>query len=338
MKPYFFPYRTGHFSNPYIVTLIVMVLSYLSVTAQEAQALKTVRYSVPASFLPYCSQFVADPSPENWKDAGFVQSCLEGGGVTFGEGASASYDAEKSVLTVTNKESEILVVENLLALMRMDGESQIGIVMEWIEVDHLAFSDWLFENRITEDGTELRNEVQKWIKEDRAAIIESATVAGRSGQRAKVESVDEYVYPTEYDPSEIPNKVTLKDGAESVIAAVTPTAFETRNLGTTLEADPVIGPQGLIVDINLAPEIVELEGTQHWHHKQTNPKFQIHQPTFYMQKITTSVNGLSGRYIFLGATRPLKPSDPKRSNPIVLQFVRGDVSSTSDWRRLDENE
>ena len=161
-------------------------------------------------------------------------------------------------------------------------------------------------------------------------------VAARSGQRAKVESVDEYVYPTEYNPPKIPNDVTLKDGAEAPIAATSPTAFETRNLGTTLEVDPVLGADNHTVDLSLAPENVKLKGVEQWHKKTTDPRFLTHFPTFYTMKISTQVTSQDGRYAFLGTTRPLKATNPKRKDPLVLQFVRSDVAALADWSEVTE--
>ncbi len=265
-----------------------------------------------------------------------VQESLEKQGVVFTDGASATFEESSLRLTHTNTMLRIQQVEDLLESIREQSEKLIYIYMEFIEVDHDEFSDWLFENVMDADGTPLRNEVQKWIKEGRAEIVESATVAARSGQRAKVESIDEYIYPTEYDPPEIPNEVTLKNGATAPVSAATPTAFETRNLGVTLEVDPVLGTDSKIIDINLAPELVELEGVSQWHHRTEDPRFMAHMPTFYTQRITTQLTAYDGRYAFLGTTRPLKAAKPDRKNPIVLQFVRGDVGALSDWSEIEK--
>ncbi|MDF1851258.1 MAG: hypothetical protein P1U85_10515 [Verrucomicrobiales bacterium] len=260
-----------------------------------------------------------------------VEEVLKALGVFFTEGTKAEFRETEARLIVTNTAEQLSRVEEILEEVRSRGSKVIHIYVEYIEVDHTEFSDWLFSNVLDSDGTELRNEVQKWIREGRAEIIESATVAARSGQRAKTESIDEYIYPTEYDPPEIPTEVTLKDGAEAPVSAVTPTAFETRNVGVTVEVDPVIGADDRTLDINIAPEIVKLEEIRHWHHQATDPKFKTHMPTFYTMKLTTQVTATDGRYAFLGTTRPLKAADPKRKNPIVLQFVRGDVGSILDW-------
>lgn len=252
-------------------------------------------------------------------------------GIVFDQDSSAAYNRKADQLTVINTPEQLELVEAVLQSIRDGAEKQVVIFLEYIEVDHNDFSDWLFENVMDSDGTKLRKEVQTWVKAGRAEIIESATVVARSGNRAKVESVDQYIYPTEYDPPEIPNEITLKDGAEAPITAASPTAFETRNLGVTLEVDPVLGADNATIDLNLSPELVELEKVEAWHNKAVDPKFMTHMPSFYLQKITTQVTAQHGRYVFIGATRPLKAANPERKNPYVLQFVRGYITSVADW-------
>ena len=59
----------------------------------------------------------------------------------------------------------------------------------------------------------------------------------RFGERLKVGSYEECIYLTEYDPPEIPSKATLTEtGGDAVpMTKATPTAFETRNVGVTME-------------------------------------------------------------------------------------------------------
>lgn len=316
---------------------------------KTAAELQTKVYLVPATFLASVSYlpaseggamdpFASQESPLLNRREKTVQEMLAAYGITFEDGASASFDKTESKLTVTNSPEEFELVEALLELFRDRSEMVINIYLEYIEVEHMDFSDWLFDNVMESDGTELRNEVQKWIKDGRAEIIDSALVAARSGQRAKVESIDEYTYPTEYNPPRIPNEVTLKGGAEAPIAAATPTAFETRNLGTTLEVDPVLGGDNHTIDLSLAPEIVKLEAIEQWHKKTTDPRFHTHFPTFYTMKISTQVTSQDGRYAFLGTTRPLKATNPKCKDPLILQFVRSDVASLADWSEVTEGE
>ncbi len=265
-----------------------------------------------------------------------LQFYLEKSGVKFQGGATATLNPETNRLTLTNSPGEIAKVEQLLDRNRTEGELQFFIYLEMIEVNHADFNDWIFENVMTSDGTALRNEVQNWIREGDAEIVESATVTARSGQRAKVESIYEYIYPTEYNPPSVPNKVTLKDGAEAPVSAASPTAFETRHLGMTLEVDPVLNADNRSFNLNLAPENVQLDRVEQWHHHTEDPRFKAHMPIFHTIKITTQVAGEHGRYSFLGSNRPLQAADPDREDPLILQFVRGDVGSVSDWEDITD--
>ncbi|MDA7922478.1 hypothetical protein N9B73_12040 [Verrucomicrobiales bacterium] len=331
-----------------LLGLLFVMPGFSEETEPPVPELKTKVYLVPATFISSIGHLLRDEvAPDPFADSTSevlprktksVQEMLEQHGPSFGEGASASFDQAESKLTVTNSPEQLQLVEAILESFRNSSETVVNIYLEYIEVEHVDFSDWLFENAIESDGTELRNEVQKWIKDGRAEIIESALVAARSGQRAKVESIDEYIYPTEYNPARIPNEVTLKGGAEAPIAATSPTAFETRNLGTTFEVDPVLGSDNHTIDLSLAPEIVKLEGIEQWHKKTTDPRFLTHFPTFYTMKISTQVTSQNGRYAFLGTTRPLEATNPKCRDPLVLQFVRADLASLADWSEVMEGE
>ncbi len=93
-------------------------------------------------------------------------------------------------------------------------------------------------------------------------------VTTKSGQRAVIEIVREFHYPTQFQPPQIPQSVgSLGTGAAAVgattsvpVTPTTPAAFETRKTGVTLEVEPVVGPDGVTIDLNLVPQVVEFEG------------------------------------------------------------------------------
>ncbi len=202
----------------------------------------------------------------------------------------------------------------------------VHVIVEFIEVEHLDYSDWLLGNRLDSDANDLRVDVQKWITAGRGKIIETVVCTVKSGRRGKTRSGDEYVFPTEFDPPEVPNKVSLSGKASTPITPVGATAFETKNLGVTLEVDPVLGYDQVTIDLNLAPDIVKLKEKIQWPSPKGRSKSSVDMPIFHSMRITTQVTTFSGRYVLLGTTRPLKASDPKRNSPLILQFVRADVA------------
>ncbi|WP_346188411.1 Amuc_1098 family type IV pilus outer membrane protein [Rubritalea halochordaticola] len=103
-----------------------------------------------------------------------------------------------------------------------------------------------------------------------ADVMTAPSIVSRSGEKATIEIIREFIYPTEYEPPELPNQVGvggglgqdggLQGGGIFPVTPATPTAFETRNTGVTLEVEPTLGEDGYTIDLRFAPEIVEFEG------------------------------------------------------------------------------
>jgi general secretion pathway protein D len=161
-------------------------------------------------------------------------------------------------------------------------------------------------------------------------LMSAPSIVTRSGQRAKIEIIREFIYPTEFDPPEIPQEfgsISNQGGGGLGLAAgggastnsfpvtpTTPTAFETRNVGVTLEVDPVVGSDGFTIDLNIAPEVVEFEGFVNYGSPITtggvdangNPttvvltENKIEQPIFASRKVQTAVTIWDGQTVAIG--------------------------------------
>lgn len=160
-------------------------------------------------------------------------------------------------------------------------------------------------------------------------LLSAPRVTTKSGQRAVIEIVREFRYPTQFQPPQIPQTFrsdpsdpdpAIPDPTRFVTASsfpvtpTTPTAFETRNTGVTLEVEPVVGPDGITIDLNLVPQVVEFEGFINYgspiQTTSTNglgmtrvnvltPNV-INQPIFSTRKVTTSVSVWDGQTVVLG--------------------------------------
>ena len=161
-------------------------------------------------------------------------------------------------------------------------------------------------------------------------LLSAPRVTTKSGQRAVIEIIREFRFPTEFDPPQIPQQfggqgqqggggglgVNLVQAPSSFpVTPTTPTAFETRNTGVTLEVEPTIGPDGYTIDLNLVPQVVEFEGFINYgspiQTTDTNPitgisttnvitPNVINQPIFSTRKVTTSVSIFDGQTVVLG--------------------------------------
>ena len=130
-----------------------------------------------------------------------------------------------------------------------------------------------------------------------------------------------------------------------VVTPTTPQDWETRNTGVTLEVEPVVGPDGVTIDLNLVPQVVEFEGFINYgspiQSVSTNalgipssfvltPNV-INQPIFSARKVTTSVSVWDGQTVVLGG---LMREDVQRTEdrtpilgdiPIVGRLFRTNV-------------
>ncbi|MEO5916185.1 MAG: Amuc_1098 family type IV pilus outer membrane protein [Luteolibacter sp.] len=105
-------------------------------------------------------------------------------------------------------------------------------------------------------------------------LMTAPSVTAKSGQKATIEIIREFIYPTEYEPPELPNSTgsTVSGGllggggfgggggSSFPVTPATPTAFDTRNTGVTLEIEPTIAENDFVIDLRFVPEIVEFEG------------------------------------------------------------------------------
>ncbi|MFT5469035.1 MAG: general secretion pathway protein D [Verrucomicrobiales bacterium] len=159
-------------------------------------------------------------------------------------------------------------------------------------------------------------------------LLSAPSIMAKSGQRAKIEVIREFIYPSEYDPPEIPDQFGAIGNAGGgggapgnqgsvqsfPVVPANPAAFETRNVGVTLEVDPVIGADGFTIDLNLNPEVVEFEGFINY----GSPIFtsgtdaagnpvqvqltenRIEMPVFATRRVTTSVTIWDGQTVAVG--------------------------------------
>jgi general secretion pathway protein D len=100
-------------------------------------------------------------------------------------------------------------------------------------------------------------------------VMSKPSVITRSGEQAVIRSTRDMIYPTEYEPPELPNSIGVTDiGGISIGSPVSsfpvtpahPTAFETRGIGTLLEVLPTISADGNLIDLKINPRIDDFLG------------------------------------------------------------------------------
>jgi general secretion pathway protein D len=180
-------------------------------------------------------------------------------------------------------------------------------------------------------------------------LMTAPNVTTKGGNQANIEVIREFIYPTEFDPPQIPTNVGstnlgvgggLGGAAPSIpVTPTTPTAFTMRPVGVRLEVDPVIGENGAI-DLNLVPEVTEFDGFVNYGSPINSVQPQsitsaigglvsttattivltpnvINQPIFSIRKVKTSVTVWDGSTVALGGLMREDVQDVEDKLPIL---------------------
>ncbi len=209
----------------------------------------------------------------------------------------------------------------------------VRVQVEFIELSLEQMTALMADPAATKTDTILRRRLDDLVKTGKAEIIETQMVVARSGQKASSESIREFIYPTEYEPPELPNEIHIhnKDGDakipnKEIATGPTPTAFETRNLGSTLEVEPTISEDGKLIDLRFAPEIVyHVENTTWATWKDGHGEANIMMPVIYCLRINTATTLAAGRPTLVGALSPKDDKGVPDFSRKLMVFVRCDV-------------
>ena len=199
----------------------------------------------------------------------------------------------------------------------------VGALFEWIELDHRKANQLIRKHATKTDSDELREIVEQLLDEGKAELVETVYLPSHKNMRAKSESIEEHIYPTEYDPPEIPTKIPKDFPRDKIpISPANPTAFDVRNTGTTVEFDSTVSPDTKIITLELAPEIVRHLGNR----TIGDPKVlhasmaHVYQPEFHVMRAQTQLRVHEGKHCLVGLASPAGKGDKR-----VMLFVRANV-------------
>jgi bla regulator protein blaR1 len=165
-------------------------------------------------------------------------------------------------------------------------------------------------------------------------LLSAPRVTTKSGQRAVIEIIREVRYGVEFDRD------------EKGVDGLTPTAFETRNVGVTLEAEPTVAWDHTI-DLKIVPQVVELTGFTRVRTGQpvqiakepgqkgfdwlnvNMPNDMVVQPMFSVRKVTTSVSLRSGHTIVVGGLKQASASEPDEVPQVLFVLITAKVINQS---------
>jgi hypothetical protein len=191
--------------------------------------------------------------------------------------------------------------------------------------------------RDSQQSAKATDRILELITANQAILVAWPVLTTFSGQRAVVEQLEEFRYATQYtpgeraktteqtqpvsaapsapvvpvDPRDAPPDAPKPGKIKTVVSEfdVVPASFETRNLGVTLEVEPVITNDGRSVSISLLPQHISLLEMRRIEieDKSSGKKTVAEQPRIQTNKVTTSLTVNDGDYTLLGTFKLPKP-------------------------------
>jgi general secretion pathway protein D len=133
-------------------------------------------------------------------------------------------------------------------------------------------------------------------------VLSAPKVTTKSGSSATVEVIREFRYPSEYSPPQVPQQTGA--GSQPVTPA-TPTSFEMKPIGVSLQVEPTVGSDNYTIDLRLVPQVTEFEGFINYGSPIRNRGVVvtdnvINYPVFSERKVETSVSIYDGQTVVLG--------------------------------------
>ncbi len=163
--------------------------------------------------------------------------------------------------------------------------------------------------------------LQALLGKKQARFEHLLTVKARSGQKSVTEETHEFRYVSEYaspgrtrstekttrstttpaNRRDGPETTTVERGTPNADGTPgAPISVETRNVGVTVECEPVVGPDEVSIELNHVLQSVAHLGNL----KTGRAKPYLEQPLFQTRKITTSQTVLAGRHMLIGTFNP----------------------------------
>lgn len=217
----------------------------------------------------------------------------------------------------------------------------IRVMVEFIEMPHAEMTKLLAAPRTKADDTDLRAAVGKLIEEEKARFVETQVALTSSGNTAVAETSYEKIYPTEYEPGDILPTDTgeEKEPAANPVTAIgpTPTAFETRNVGSSLEVQPAFGDRPGLIRLLVATGLVYDAGLDVFATWKTDLEdTKIVRPRFYSVNFNSIFVLPVGKPMFAAALSPRDEKGNADYTKKILLFVRAEALSDEQPEALNK--
>ncbi len=280
----------------------------------DPKAWNTRMYHIPPDFIGEGTEIPADGSLIKRRTS---KDILQGGGVPFPEGATASFNPATSVLFVKNTNENLPLVDAYVESIRRVAPKTVVLTA------HVLQGPGPLLRRLTAQAaskSDHRIELDEALAAVKTGILQhlnTARIETKSGTRATSEQAIEYTAVTD---------VSMNDKGVPVFKQAM------REVGLHIEFEPTVGADGILVEPNITLEFHTAEPLEHREHLTDTQGRRLEFPLtdHFTSKLTT------GFTIPDGTTRLLSLYKPTGNPEFEKQDILQAIFITCDLLRTDE--
>ena len=151
------------------------------------------------------------------------------------------------------------------------------------------------------------SEILDAIKRKEVTLAGYPLVSVHDGSKGTSETIDEKIYPTQFEPPSEPGDIVPFPTAH--LETAFSTAFEKRNVGVTLELNATVRAEGKLIDVTSQVQHVSLRewDTYEATRSKTGTVVTVKQPLFFTAKDFFDATLKNGAYVLVGFHKLIIP-------------------------------
>lgn len=218
----------------------------------------------------------------------------------------------------------ILVLTFTASIQAQELKKQVFVEIEWISLPSGTVTKIIKQTKSS--SSPLRSAVQKLIINNLATVINHTATVATTGETARIESVLQMIYPTEYTTGsfDMYSGQTFLNWRVARSGNLNNSSFEERPVGSVFEFEPTVVGDRIYIDIE--PEMVNFLGikriathTDKWGHNHGV------MPNFSKYTTKTSTTQTNHSYQLISITPKVSQKGPLNHDTEIALFIRASI-------------
>lgn len=268
----------------------------------------TRTYHIPPDFIADGAA-PAGPGVIQRKSAKMI---LEAQGISFPEGATASFNPATSVLFVKNTNENLLLVDEFIASITRSFPKLVTFTTHVLQGPGPLLRRLTAHAASKSDHRAELDELLDAVKAGTVQHLNTARIETKSGARATSSQASEHIAITD---------VSVNDKGEPAFEQ------EMREVGLRIELEPTVGADGVTVELTLAPEFHTAPPLEHREFVIDTQGRRLEFPLtdYFVSKTTTGITMPDGTTRLLSLYKPVGKPEFEKEDILQVIFITCDI-------------